>query len=392
MTPPSVSRIETALERAADDSAIARPFPGPDGRPRTRRLAVGDPQAPPERFFAILERHGLLGEDGRLLPAVQLVSMGDHFDWGDRGDRDRASTGGLQLLSWLAAHPSDQVTLIVGNHDLARVGELARFDDASFAEARKEADQIYVPGGPALDPSVEDGFRRRHPDLPTAEAAARDFATFSTRQRALVEALLRARRFRAALAGGGRLLLCHAGVTSDELRELGMGERESAQATEVEAALEAALRRAVEAWDGRSPLAVPGLHQPGSAARGEGRGIVYHRPSDPAREEAHLFQGPPRRRFDPRRLPKGLMQCIGHIRDKKCRQLMAGWHDGSAAADGPLRHLVTDGRAVRYASGVPDPSSEDLAAIAFLDGGMAQAPVDRYELFDLDTGTVAAAP
>jgi hypothetical protein len=387
----SVSRIEAAIERAADDAAAERPPAGPDGRPRSRRLAIGDPQAPLERFFAILERHRLLGDDGRLSPAVHLVSMGDHFDWGGRGDRERASTDALRLLSWLAAHPSDQVTLILGNHDLGRVGELVRFDDASFAEARTEAEAIYFDGGAEVDPSVEERFRRRHPDLPTAEIAARDFATFSSRQRALVEALLRARRFRVALAASERLLLCHAGVTLDDLAALGMSTRASSCATDVAAALDDALGSALAGWDGGSPLAIPHLHQPGDAAAGEGRGIFYHRPSDPTREHAHLFAGPPRRRFDPRRLPKSLVQGIGHIRDNKCRQLLVGWHDGSGASDGPLRHLSTDGREVRYARGAPARWSEDVAGIVFLDGGMAHAPLDRYEIFDLESGTVAAA-
>lgn len=85
------------------------------------------------------------------------------------------------------------------------------------------------------------------------------------------------------------------------------------------------------------------------------------------------------------------MRGIGHIRDDKCRQLLVRWHDGSGASDGPLRHLSTDGREVRYARGVPVRWSEDVAGIIFLDGGMAHAPLDRYELFDLDGGAPAAA-
>src|SRR6476646_5773627 len=105
--------IDAALERARDD---ARGFPDapPDGRPRTRHFAIGDPQAPFETFLALLDRRGLLGADGRLVPDAALVSIGDHFDWGKRSDRDRAAEGGSLLVAWLAAHPADQVTMILG--------------------------------------------------------------------------------------------------------------------------------------------------------------------------------------------------------------------------------------------------------------------------------------
>ena len=316
--------------------------------------------------------------------------MGDHFDWGGRDDRQKASDDGLRLLCWLAAHPSDQVTLLLGNHDLGRVCELVRFDDASFGQARAEADAVYFveqaePGNPA-----EAAFRLRFPDLPTAEIAARDLATFKVSQRTTVEALLRACRIRVALAPDDHLLLCHAGVTRDDIAALGVPDRAQHSASEVAAVLNAALETAVEAWDGRAPLAIPHLHQPGDAARGEGRGIFYHRPSNPLCEDARLFEGPPRRRFDPRRLPMGLVQAIGHIRDKKCRELLVGWHDGAPPADGPLRILTTDGCKVRYARGVPGRWSGDEAAIVFLDGGMAEATPERYELFDLDSGDAAA--
>ena len=38
----------------------------------------------------------------------------------------------------------DHVHLILGNHDLARVGELAAFDDATFRDARRRAADVYA--------------------------------------------------------------------------------------------------------------------------------------------------------------------------------------------------------------------------------------------------------
>lgn len=378
--------IRAALERAGDDS---RAIPEPaqlrrtDGKTRTRRVAIGDPQAPIERFFTVLARHGLLAKDGRLADDVMLVSMGDHFDYGKALERARAAEGGLRILSWLAAHPSDQVVILAGNHDLGRIGELARYEDAGFTAAQVEADAAYVEG--ITDPALEAGFLTRHPDVPSAEIVARDFSAFLARQRDLVLALLRARRMRLAFAPADDLLLVHAGVTSDELDAIGVGAR--APASDIAAALDDALAAAVGRWKG-APLEIPGLHRPGSAKLGEGRGILYHRPSDPSREKAEMFEGPPRRRYDPRRLPRGLMQAIGHIRDAKCRKLLGDWvaDAGTDAPEGALRHLRTDGSAVRYARGTPAERTiaPDEARMIFTDGGMLHAEAGNYQLLDLD--------
>ena len=88
--------------------------------------------------------------------------------------------------------------IIAGNHDLARVGELAEFDDARFAEAQADADAGYY--GKRLDPP-ESAFRARW-DLPSWEVAARDFSSFRTSQRALVATLLKSGRLMAAFSSG----------------------------------------------------------------------------------------------------------------------------------------------------------------------------------------------
>src|SRR5687767_12974249 len=105
------TRIENAIHQSVLDAREPVLAP-PDGRTRSVHVAIGDAQAPLGTFLAILDRHGLLGEDGRLKAEVQLVSIGDHFDYGPTAWRKLATEEALQLLSWLAAHPADQVILI----------------------------------------------------------------------------------------------------------------------------------------------------------------------------------------------------------------------------------------------------------------------------------------
>jgi hypothetical protein len=359
----------------------------PDGRTRRRRIAMGDPQAPFDKVLAILDGQGLLGDEGLLRPDVELVSVGDHFDWGPREVRSQAREDGLRLLAWLAAHPPDQVTILVGNHDLARVGELHHFDEAFFARAQDEADALYFdnlsPGQHDALRGQEASFRDRYA-LPSAEVLARDFAAWSVEQRDLVAAMLRRGRFVAARAPSPTLLLTHAGVTQDDLDAVGVPR--GASALDAAHALNEALARAVAGWDGTSAFAIPGVHRPGNSIE-EGRGIFFHRPSNPEGREhlrAELFAGPPRRRFDPRRIPK-FSQAVGHVGDSKCRELLEAWCEGPPVRAGQIRQLETDGRDVRYVAGVFTPA-EGSGVVVFLDGGMARAPTDAYELWDLESG------
>jgi len=382
--------VAAALARARAD-ADARPFAvgAPDGRTRSLRVVIGDPQAPLERVLTILARHALLGDDGRLRPEVQLVSVGDHFDWGRRADRPRARHDGLSLLAWLAAHPNDQAVIVLGNHDLGRVGELAAFDDARFAAAQAEADVLYHDG--ETDTAREPELLARF-SVVSAELLARDLSTFSSAQQALVVQLLRAGRFVVGHAAHDAELVTHAGVTEADLDALGLARAQHVDARVVEAALQAALEAAVAAWRPGEPLSIGALHRPGLPGLGEGRGIFFHRASNPDGPDARdpsLFQGPPRRRFDPRTLPRGLVQLIGHVRDEKCRELLVGWHDGAPPEDGPLRHLLTDGRAVRYQRGLPGRADPALATVIFTDGGMLHAPEEAYALYDLDARAAA---
>lgn len=380
----SPSRIHAALARA-DEAVAGGPRSAPaDNVPRSWRVAIGDPQASFTRFLEVLEHHGLLARSGQLRPDVQLVSVGDHFDWGRREDREEAARGALQMLAWLASHPADQAVVLMGNHDLGRVGELADFTDESFTAAQAEADRAYVNGH--ADEARERDFLARWPQVPSAELVARDFSNFRAEQRDWVAHLLRVRRLRTAYAAGEELLVLHAGVTREDLGLVGLPEAEWTRASAVADALNRAVDAAVDAWTG-GPLVVPGLHQPGNAQYGEGTGIFYQRPSILA-EDVERTRATPRRRFDPRRLPLGLTQVVGHTRDKRSRELLG--LSGASAQDGLIRHLVTDGAQLTYAYGAP-PRRPDRAVLVFTDGGMREAPVETYELFDLDARAVVRA-
>ncbi len=334
-----------------------------------RVVAMGDPQAPFARVMDVLRARGLLGAGDKLESDVHLVVMGDYFDYGPREERVAAVEGSARLLGWLTTHAEEQVTLLAGNHDLARVGELAHLDDATFARAQAEADAGYYDQKPQR-PEAE--FRAEF-DLPGWEVAARDFSTYRERQRALVADLLSAKRMRAAFAPSAKVLMVHAGVTAAQLAAAGAGA--AADARVLATALNRALFAAFDAWraGGTPKLTVPGLHTPGSAA-GEGTGMFYHRPATDA-------GGGNGRRFHPRELPVGLMQVIGHVGDEKCRKLLG--LDPAEAKEGPLRHLVARGDSVHYARGLPaeGPPPADAATMIFTDGGMARAEPADYELF-----------
>ncbi len=347
---------------------------------RARRFVIGDPQASAATFFDILDRHRLLGRAGRLADDAALVSVGDHFDFGATGEREEAAASGLEILRWLASHPSDQVVVIAGNHDLARVGELADFGDADFARAHREAKDAYHDG--ETDAQAEAALLTRFPALPSAELAARDFAAFSVAQREFIKELLGAKRLKLAVALDACTLVCHAGVTIDQLQASGLAESQWTDAMAIADHLNDCLDRA---GGGAGPLEIPGLHQPGSASSGEGVGMLYHRPANPALDVnvEHSFHGALTRRFDPRRLVPGITQIVGHISDSKCRQLLGPWAHAQAAAPGELRHLIVEDEEVRYAAGLPAPSTVARTAMIFVDGGMSRIPTTSYQLLDV---------
>src|SRR5581483_9537519 len=300
----SDQRFVKAQQRAQEDASnlILRPS---DRQPRKFNLAIGDPQASLSQFLRVLDLNGLLGDDGRVRSDVGLVTMGDHFDWGRPADRAQASEDGLRILAWLAAHPPDQVQIIVGNHDLVRVGELAGFSNAQFVEAQTRAEAALE------EPKLQAAFLSKYPTLSNPAAVARDYSSFDERQRTLVTRLLLQKRVRLAVAASPKLLLVHAGVTVEDLELLRPAP--VADALDIAKALNAFLDGRVMRWQGAGPLDLAPLHVLGSAATGEARGILAHRPANPQLRKIDPLE---RRRYDPRSLPEGIVQVIGHISDK----------------------------------------------------------------------------
>jgi hypothetical protein len=325
-----------------------------------RTIAIGDPQAPIEKFFEILERHRVLTSSGRIAPNAVLISIGDHFDWGPPETRAHSTRSGTEILRWLLSHDPAQAVIVFGNHDLARVGELAHFDQASYEIARSNADAIY---------SVDRQDKE-------AEQLARDFSCFEVEQRVLVEAALRDGRATLAHASARDRLYVHSAVTRDDLSAIGLSLTDMEDAFVVAASINAFVSKRVAAWTG-GPLDLSPLHTY-CAGGEEGRGILYQRPSHPDTSPHEMFAGPPRRRYDPRRLPLELTQIAGHIGDEKCRKLLGPWvTDGHPAKRGLLRSLWTDGHDVRYRAGI-----QENARLIFIDGTMYQAEVADYELYE----------
>lgn len=382
-----------AMKRGAEAARDFRPRTDRDHRPRRRRVAMGDPQAPFAKVLEILDLHDLLGADGRLAPDVLLVSMGDHFDYGAKGGRDEAAESGERLVAWLASHAPDQVVMLAGNHDLARVGELARYDDRTWTRALAEAADIPDPKAP--DPAAAAAWLGRHPDFPSVENGVLHLAPFRERQRGFVVELLRSGRLVLAHAPSRDLLLTHAGVGTDELDHLGVPGAARKDAAKVADRLNAALEAALAVLAPGRPFEVPGLYAPGSRAGGKGRGVAYHTPVNP--DPGPAPTGPlPRTHFDPRRLPGGLVQVVGHVKDERCRKQLGAWCDPVPPRPGLLRHLVATGTRVEYRHGTPAPApragQESPATMIFTDGGMNACPAEAYELLDLDRRTALARP
>jgi len=340
---------------------------------------MGDPQAPFAKVLEVLDRHGALA-GGRVAPDVVLVSIGDHFDY-DQHDPVAAGAEGVALLRWLASHDRDQVKILLGNHDASRVMELARFDDdARFAEARTLARG-----------NDETAFVARYPDVPTPGTVGRDFASYSTEQRALVIELLLGGRFRLALvaelADGRTALVTHAGVTTRELALLGVHAEPFAIAAALERSLAQAVDRVRPQWERgvhTAALSLEPLHLAGVAGE-EGGGLLYHRPSNPERPDASTFSPTRPRRFDPRTLPPGVTQIAGHNGHAKCMHELGDWVQpgARARAHGGIRTLRVVAGAVRYDLGVAPPAREDAADLILIDGELRRVAASDFALLEV---------
>ncbi len=360
-----------------------------------RTYVMGDPQAPFAKVLEVLDHHDALDGD-RLAADVILVSIGDHFDY-DHKDPATAAGEGLRVLRWLASHDREQVHILFGNHDASRVMELAPLDDAEFARARQLARSIdeteRTAGKPAAKARTLAEFRPMFPALPSPGVIGRDYAAYTTEQRALVAELLLAGRFHLAVTGeladGRAALLTHAGVTSRELALLG---HPRATPDAIAAALEALLGAAVERvradWSSGTftPLSLAPLHVTGGDGE-EGGGLLYHRPSNPDRPDADpaWALAPTRpRRFDPRTLPRGLTQVAGHSGHAKCVHELGPWVAAAARArkHGGIRTLRVDGDTVTYDLGIATPK-DDVADLILVDGELRRVPANEVALLPL---------
>jgi hypothetical protein len=342
-----------------------------------RWLVMGDPQASFDQVMGVLARNGALAGD-RVAPDVHLISVGDHFDY----DGEDASRAGLAVLRWLAGHDPAQVTILFGNHDAARVMELIAVSDAEFAAAQALA-RTFTGTREERDRREKAEFLPRFPAIATAGLAAKDYASYTTEQRALVIELLLAGRFRLALdvgLAGHRALVTHAGITTRELAILDV----PADPAKLAAALDARLAAAVDAvradWPGvLTPLSLEPLHVAGRTGE-EGGGLLYHRPSAQlgAWEQDARFP----RRFDPRTLPLGLVQIAGHTGHHKCVAQLGDWVDDAARARarGGIRTLTHDAGQVAYRLGVH--VVDGAGTLVLVDGEMRH-DTDRYELLEV---------
>jgi hypothetical protein len=370
------------------------------GRVRRRRLprrqcwAIGDPQTTFDKLIRILDHHGLIGRGGALKTTVSLLSIGDHFDFTCEEGPVAAGEEGLRILRWLASHPEDQAIILAGNHDLARVMELGVMTDERFQEARARA--LEVDRHPHDSPrrrELETQFSADFPDLPTSEAARRDYQSFTARQRTLVQELLSRGRMKlaqAALEERRPVLLTHAAVTQRELDLLGIGTERGASriAERLNQYLAHAVLKARAAWDrGRlARLELDPLHAPGGGGR-EGGGLLYHRPASLPDTASRAPRAP--RRFHPKALPRPLVQACGHTVHPKCleEKLLGPWASPSAHRPDlhELRALrVSESEIVYEAKSAPPRDGE--AFLYMIDGGMngVTQPHD-YPLLRLDS-------
>ena len=373
----------------------------------TRTFVMGDPQGPFSKFLEVLDHHRALDDD-KLASDVVFVSIGDHFDY-DLRNPGPAGAEGLKILRWLASHDPAQVTLLFGNHDASRVMELATLTDEEFQRARLLAravdaaeNNMSLDSLPDIAAAVDAerdaitaakaAYQAAFPELPPHGVVGRDYAAFTTEQRALVMELLLAGRFHLATTGqlpdGRRALLTHAGITTRELALLGIpDERDPAAiAAALEAHLAAAVDHVRDDWQRGelAPLSLAPLHVIGERGE-EGGGLLYHRPSNPAQGDKAWSLDPSRpRRFDPHTLPAGLTQVAGHSGHAKCVHELGPWVTPKAKArkHGGIRTLRVAGNTVTYDMGIAPPAP-DVADLILIDGEMRRVPAIDVALLQL---------
>lgn len=320
------------------------------------------------------------------------MTVGDYFDYHDKETDSVEVTrkNGFEILSWLASHDPEQVTILLGNHDISRVQELIEMSDERFREARAMAFALDKPDSVW---TIEDFFEA-FPEIPNPTIVLRDFSSYGEIQRDLLKRLLLEGRVKLGAFGlwrGRGVLINHAGLTMRELSILGdEGLRDPGRISALlNERLEDAVERVRGAWERGEPeaLDLAPLHVSG-VAREEGGGLLYHRPSNPdffADSWANNKIRP--RRYQPKNLPQGLLQVVGHTQHHKCLKELGDWivKEAQERELFDLRTLrVSRGSEVRYERGLPKSLGVDEAALLMLDGAINDCPVERYPLLELD--------
>ncbi len=387
-------------------------------------LAMGDPQASLRQVREVLRLHGGLDAIGAIPADRTVLSMGDHFDY--RTTDEDATAEGLAVLSWLGGQPPNRVALLLGNHDLGRVCELSACTTETFraaAEAARALSDARSAFARMPDPdrraAVADlnrkelAFADRFPFVPTVDLAGRDWTSFSADQRDRVQRLLTEGRFSlaavAVLPDGTRALATHAGVTPRELALLGCPDERDPDAitTRLNRFLDRRVEEVADRWQrgqaaplDLAPLNLPGcggvdtVHAelwgkggfPGRYACGhEGGGLLNHRPARRDREGRDIdlpweWNADRPRRFDPRVLPQGLVQVVGHVPNRRLvSELGKEWvpEDRRERLLSGLRVLRTDGVAVTLEPWEEaGPAVAGEATMIFVDVGLAAQDLD----------------
>jgi len=357
---------------------------------------IGDPQAPYDRFLAVLGHAGLLDTNGAALRAEEgIVTIGDHFDFPGADPLCDAEQG-EKILEWLVSEEPSRVVLLLGNHDTARVQEFASVCDSRVREARELARAALN------DPQARAEYDRRFPELPMPLLLVRDYVTFRESQTTFVRQLLLDRRLRLAavgtLANGVPVLLTHSGITLRDLRLLGLEDERDAYriAAALNRFLDERVARVRSAWERGDPVALDlaPLRYPAESSEDAG-GLLSMRPACPDRaarpDQDFAWEWNPDRprRFAPGDLPWGLVQACGHVRHATSLKELAPYADAEAhtAQAGAIRTLLVTAQGARYAARLLEPPKEG-ACLYLLDGEMAKTPPEAYQLLALESVTV----
>ncbi len=338
-----------------------------------RTLVLGDLQAPLATLLHVLRHHDALDGD-HLRDDVHLVSIGDYVDYGH--DPAQAAHEGEAVLDWVAAQAPERITILLGNHDVARVMEFSGWTDDRFAAARA---------------ALLEG--RHVPDAPTRNLVTRDCAAYTEGQARRIRALIRDGRMRLATtvndADGRPLLVTHAGVTRRELSLLVQAGRladdDQSDAIAVADALQSFFTDQAARSGPSTPLDLTPLYIPASEGR-EAGGLLYHRPANDdraARPDADLaweFDPDRPRRYAPHALPRGLSQVCGHTPHRRAWRELIGFHEGDEGAPGVVRTLVV-GDAPRYTNRRLPPAAPGEAHVYYIDADLAKTPPSEVRLF-----------